>query len=261
MAQTRHVLKTETLARRLQRVSETLGLPGVVTAPRVSVLLCTYRPELLEEALSHFNVQSYVPRELFLVLNGDGFDRERVERLVAQSPAPVRVYRTPAGWSKSQCLQLACEHARGELFVLMDDDDWYGPRYVEDFVLAFQFSEAGVVCKMCHVTRFDADGEMILCCPGLEFRYGEFGSGSAMGMRREVMQEVSWRMASTGEDSLFFRDCLGRGIPILSTSRFQFVYRRRDPKQHTWKMPRADMYRMQRARVFPAVARPEDFQP
>ncbi|MHC4819857.1 MAG: glycosyltransferase family 2 protein [Planctomycetota bacterium] len=224
------------------------------------MILCTNRPELLEEALSHFNVQTYVPRELVLVLNGDGFDPRRVERLVAQSPAPARVYRTPASWSKSGCLQLACERARGELLVLMDDDDWYGPRYVEDFVLAFLFSEAGVVCKNCHVTRFDADGRMILCCPGMEFRYGEIGSGAAMGLRREVMQEVSWLNAPTGEDSLFFRDCLAHGIPILSTARFHFVRRRRHPRYHTWKLPRADLVRMHRAEELPASARPQDLQ-
>ncbi|MHC4135093.1 MAG: glycosyltransferase family 2 protein [Planctomycetota bacterium] len=261
MAQTRRVLKSETVARRLQRVGETLGLPGAASSPRVSVMLCTYRPAFLEEALSHYAAQTYDPRELLLVLNGDGFDPRRVERLVATIPAPVRVYRTPASWPKARCLQLACECARGELFVNMDDDDWYGPRYVEDLVLALLFSEAGIVCKTSHLTRFDADGRMILVYPGFEFRYGEWGGGAAMGLRREVLQEVRWRDAPTGEDALFFSDCRARGIPILSTARFQFVCRRRHPKHHTWKMPRADLYRIQLARELPAGARPEDFLP
>lgn len=261
MAHMRRVLRDETLAQRLRRIAETLGLPGDACLPRVSVVLCTRRPGFLEVALSHFAVQTYAPRELLLILNSDGFESQHVEQLVARCPAPVRVYRTPPSWPKAQCLQLAGEHAAGELLVNMDDDDWYGPRYVEDFVLAFRFSEAGVVCKACHATRFEADGRMILSRPGFEFRYGAWGGGAALGFRRQVLEEVRWRDAPTGEDSLFFRDCHARGIPILSTARFHFVCRRRDPRLHTWKTSRGDLHRLHHAHKLPLQARPEDFQP
>lgn len=99
--------------------------------PLVSVILTTRdRPRFLAIALRCYAHQSYENRELIVVDDGDSFpvDPARV------AEAGGRVIRVAHGSSIGAKLNAGIETARGHLCQKMDDDDWYGPRFLERLV-------------------------------------------------------------------------------------------------------------------------------
>lgn len=106
-------------------------LRGVAEEPLVSVILTTRdRPGFLRFALTCYERQTYPNRELIVVDDGDRFPVD--PDLVATVGG--RVVRAPVGTPIGSKLNLGLDAARGVLCQKMDDDDWYGPAYVETMV-------------------------------------------------------------------------------------------------------------------------------
>ncbi len=91
-------------------------------APLVSCIMPTRgRPEYARQAVRYFQRQDYPNTELVIVEDGppllgaDPPDDPRVRLIASDVPRSIGALRNTA-----------CEHARGEVIVQWDDDDWYG---------------------------------------------------------------------------------------------------------------------------------------
>ena len=256
-----HVQREETVAQRLAKLgNEQLGLPEP-DPPLVSVVLSTRRPERLDAALEAFNRQSYPRLELVLVLHGEGFEQAAVDARLQSIEHPIRLVRAPARWPLGSCLQAGFEAAEGAFLAKMDDDDWYGPRMIENQMIAMRFSNAGVVGKNTIPIHFGRSREMFGMSPGREFCFMELHGGARFLVRRAVHREIPWRPLPVGEDTAFVRDCLTNSVPMYSADRFHFVCHRGAPKHHTWQASRETIFARSEWVVYPAAARPEDFAP
>src|SRR5262245_36826549 len=102
--------------------------------PLVSVVLATReRPRFLALALACYQHQTYQPRELIVVDDGDEFPADaRAVKAVGG-----RLIRLPPGTPLGVKLNEGIQLARGVLCQKMDDDDWYGPTFLETLVTAF----------------------------------------------------------------------------------------------------------------------------
>ena len=125
-----------------RRLGELAGI-RVHHQPAVSVVLATRRPELLAHALAQVERQRGVER-IELVLAPHGFDAGARARW----PAPPRRRRAP-GARPTRCSATCCTArspaAGGDVVLKMDDDDWYGPDFVADLLLARAWSGAELV--------------------------------------------------------------------------------------------------------------------
>jgi O-antigen biosynthesis protein len=93
----------------------------VDSSPLVSCIMPTYnRRAFIPRALEQFAAQDYPNRELIVVDDGE----DEIGDLVRELPA-VRYIRLPRRASIGSKRNLACQHARGEIIVQWDDDDWY----------------------------------------------------------------------------------------------------------------------------------------
>ena len=91
----------------------------------VSCILSTRdRPQFLRQAIRCFERQTFPDRELVVVDGGD----DPVEELCA-GRASVRYVRADAGAEYGTCLNLAAQHARGEIVQVIDDDDYSLPDF------------------------------------------------------------------------------------------------------------------------------------
>lgn len=100
-------------------------------SPLVSVVLTTRdRPRFLAIALRCHAHQTYTNRELIVVDDGNRFPADAS----AVAEAGGRLIRAPHGSSIGAKLNVGIEQARGYLCQKMDDDDWYGPRFLETLV-------------------------------------------------------------------------------------------------------------------------------
>lgn len=116
-------------------------------SPTVTVLLATRRPEMLRFALRQVARQRGL-RGLELVLVTHGFEADEVALADFRQEAPdvdVQVIVAPADSAFGDVLNGGLVRASGDLVVKMDDDDWYGPDFLADLVLARQYSGADVV--------------------------------------------------------------------------------------------------------------------
>ncbi len=127
-----------------RRVAEATGAAAPPT-PRVSVLLPTRRPDLLAFALRQVTRQRDVKLELVLATHGHDPDQRLLDEVRESASLPVTAVSAPAEAPFGSLLNVAAGAATGDLLLKMDDDDWYGPDFVGDLLLARQYSGADVV--------------------------------------------------------------------------------------------------------------------
>ncbi len=233
----RHIQRQATLAARLSRLRDLLGLASVDLEPAlVSVVVSTNRPHRLADVIDSFVRQTYANKELVLVLHGDGFSSAEVERLVRDRSERIRILLAPQAWSLGRCVQHGVDQSCGSFISKMDDDDFYGRSFLADLLMAMQFSCAGIVCKPCYVVRVEGREGLRLCREKLEYEYGWFSAGASLVMRREVFEQIAFAHLPRGEDRTLCRDAFCLSIPVLAADRFNFVVQRRDVAAHTWKI-------------------------
>jgi glycosyltransferase involved in cell wall biosynthesis len=112
--------------------------------PLVSVILTTRdRPNFIRTALACYQHQTYGHRELIVVDDGD---RHPVA-LSLLEPLGAKLVRADPGTPLGSKLNLGCAEAGGALCQKMDDDDWYGPLFLERMVSTFLESAWQSTCR------------------------------------------------------------------------------------------------------------------
>jgi glycosyltransferase involved in cell wall biosynthesis len=206
-----------------------------LTRPLVSVVLTTRdRPHLLPVALACFEHQTYPNRELVIVDDGERFPADASSLDPALSSRIVRVKPgTPLGIK----LNHGADAARGRLIMKMDDDDWYGPAYLETSVDALR------------------ETQRYYCRPTLVFHMGflffelktwqihesvdDNAPGATLLFDKSDWQRRPFRPVPTDEDAWFYRDQIRAGAVFLTVdSKETFVAIRhrghRGTFGHTW---------------------------
>jgi glycosyltransferase involved in cell wall biosynthesis len=107
-------------------------------APTVSVILTTRdRPRLLQIALGCYTHQTYPHRELVVVDDGSHWPADSE----AVAEAGGRLIRVEPGTPLGTKLNRGVEVSHGALCQKMDDDDWYGPDFLQHMVKAWRKSQ------------------------------------------------------------------------------------------------------------------------
>ncbi|MCY7395639.1 MAG: glycosyltransferase [Nocardioides sp.] len=139
----RAALSTFATATWRRRLGEASGV-RVHHQPSVSVVMATRRPELLTHAVAQVARQRGV-EALELVLVPHGFDvPPGLERSLGEG-LDLRVVPAPAEEVFGDVLNRGVGAAGGDVVLKMDDDDWYGPDFVADLLLARAYSGAELV--------------------------------------------------------------------------------------------------------------------
>ncbi|MFI7483543.1 glycosyltransferase [Kocuria sp. M1R5S2] len=228
------------------RVASVLAavLPGDQPGPRhpsVSVLLCTNRPHRLEHALATVAAQTGVRPELVLVCHGFDAAAHGVEALAAAAGLEqVRVLEARDELSLGECLNRAVRASTGEVLAKMDDDDDYGPHYLQDQLHALRYSGADVVGKQAHYMYVASQDATLLRFGHMEHRFTDFVMGPTIVARREVFERVPFEDRTTGEDSSFLAAVVDAGLRVYSGDRFNFR-QYRGSGGHTWSVSDASV--------------------
>ncbi|WP_017589404.1 glycosyltransferase [Nocardiopsis ganjiahuensis] len=143
----RAALYTHGLRSRWRSLAAEAGVP-VPPGPRISVILCTRRPEMVGFALAQIARQRGVELETVLTLHGFPASMPEVRTAVDAYRAtglPLTVHEAPADRIFGAVLNDSVARASGDLIAKWDDDDWYGPEHLADLVLARTYSGAELV--------------------------------------------------------------------------------------------------------------------
>jgi hypothetical protein len=203
-------------------------------ATRVSVLLTTRRPEMLEHALRQVGRQRGADLELQLTTHGFDPEPALLEAFTERSGVPVTAVAAPTDRSFGNVLDDGARRASGDVLLKMDDDDWYGPDFVTDLLLARSYSGADLVgCPpeflfveplWVTVRRKDATE-----------RYTSVVAGGSMMVSREAYAAVGgFRDTRKYVDANLFRALRAAGGTIYRSHGLNYLLRRQSAG-HTWE--------------------------
>lgn len=205
-----------------------------VNTPLVSLILTTRdRPSFFQTALSCYQHQTYPNRELIVVDDGDQFpvDEGQVQNIGG------RLFRAQPGTHLGTKLNLGCEEARGSFCQKMDDDDWYGPLFVETMVSALMRSWR----EFCRPTVAFLTPFLFFDVARWEIRRSVEGNvpGASFLFPRLDWWERPFRPLPGDEDVWFLMDQLRMGAyPLRVRALEQFIAVRHrgfgQDRGHTW---------------------------
>lgn len=208
--------------RRFETLLTELKLP--VRGPeRISIVISTRRPDLIDQALEQFTKQAYPDKELILLLHGDGFDETAIQKKVAKLDYPVQLLSRAADTVFGDNLNLALEMATGEFFGKMDDDDLYGENHLFDLAVAFQYAGADLVGKWGHHVYFQESDKTISFVADRQEAYVRHLPGGTFIGRTGTLRKMRFGFIPRAIDSELHFRLVERGGLIYSTHYFNYI--------------------------------------
>ncbi len=195
--------------------------------PALSGVLVSMRPELVADAARRFAAQTHPRKEL--IIGCHRFSAHEVSGALSalEDLLPIRVLEFDGSRSLGQCLNLSIEQASGSLIAKIDDDDFYGPHYLEDAVQANRYAEASLIGKGATFTYLESSGETVLRRPEISDRfYDGSPSGASLVFERYLWERTPFPHRTLGEDLAFIDGVKLLGIRPFATTPYEFVYYR-----------------------------------
>ncbi|MGV9307817.1 glycosyltransferase [Nonomuraea sp. NPDC003727] len=226
----REALRTHGVAARWEQ----LGAPAPAP-PLTSVLLATRRPAMVGFALEQVARQRDVQLEVILALHGFPASHADVVDAVKRFDRPITVFETESVFG--EVLNDAAARASGSFLLKMDDDDWYGPDFLSDLLLAHSYSGAqvvGTVPEFVYLTSIDVTVHRSQVTEQIT----SFVAGGTILVERSAFQAVGgFRPLRRSVDTQFQEALQAAGGQIYRTHGLGYVLRRGPAADHTWQEP------------------------
>ncbi|MCR4436802.1 MAG: glycosyltransferase family 2 protein [Clostridiales bacterium] len=201
----------------------------------VSIITCTHFPYYMENIFDNYDRQSHKVKELIIILNNSSLNIfEWLKK--SESYKDVKIFFMPEQITLGSCMNFAVSQAKYDYIANFDHDDYYGPKYLNDFVEVAPYVDAGLLGKKTHYVYIEDSQTMALLHPEKENCYVDYMDGRTMFMKKSIFDKVKF-IDNDISDWQFSLDCQKNGIKIYSVNRFNYAYiRKKDINLHTWKM-------------------------
>lgn len=227
-----------------------------IERPGVSIILPTSKPKYLQNIYANLQRIHY-PKVEYIVIINTSRARPEIYYEKLKDLAEIRFLVLNESYTLGDCLNYGIDMAKYDYIGKMDDDDYYGAFFLEDMMLAFQYTNAQIVGKGVHFVYFESNFALGIRLPiavpysleeGVFFenRYtrGPSLSGGTFMIKREVFGKVRFPSVNLGEDVKFLQECTRRNILIYGADRYNYVYMRHgDRMDHTWSVNSDFVYR------------------
>jgi hypothetical protein len=242
----RKIYKACTYQHRLTEVCNVIGIDlKREKSPLVTVILPTHRPQLLEKNIEMFQKQTYLEKELVVVINsskselGCCVDVEKYNN--------IKILFQPADMYAGACLNVGLHTANGKYCLRMDDDDYYGPNYISDMMLHLKSVDADVFGKPPSYIYFEEDDELyardnnktrLSILNNEKVIEGHLRlSGNSIGAKTDVLKKCEYRDTIFGSaDTEFLVEAASKNLKIYAfDDRGLVACRRSDSDSHTWR--------------------------
>jgi hypothetical protein len=231
----RAALRTHSTQARWRNLAHGAGL-AVPDRPKVSVILCTRRPEFVGFALGQIAHQRDVDLEVILTLHGVPADLPGVKAAVADFDRPITVVEVAAEIPFGAALNQGAARASGRYVAKWDDDDWYGPDFLADMLLASSYTGAelvGCMAQFVYLGQID----LTIYRPSRSEWMTRLVSGGTFVMERYAFDSVGgFPLVPRSVDAAMLDVLLAAGARIYRTHGLGYVLHRR-ATGHTWNQP------------------------
>jgi hypothetical protein len=215
---------------------EQLGAPAPAPA-LTSVLLATRRTDMVSFALEQVARQRDAQLEVVLALHGVPKGHPDVAAAIAAFDGPLTVYEAGHQTVFGEVLNEAAARASGSFLLKMDDDDWYGPDFLSDLLLAHAYSGAqvvGTVPEFVYLSSIDVTVHR----KQVTEQITSFVAGGTILVERSAFQAVGgFRPLRRSVDTQFQEALQAAGGQIYRTHGLGYILRRGPAANHTWQEP------------------------
>jgi spore maturation protein CgeB len=232
----RHVMNNHTYTHRIGTILEKIGIDSKVefSDPKISLITCTNRPEMISNILENYDRQLWENKELNLIID---CEKKKFKQIVQElkDRKDIHLQLVKPGLSLGEWFNLGMELCSGQFIGKFDDDDLYGPHYLSDQMLPFEYTNADIVGKLCSFMYHEKSNSTYLRFNNNRHKFSDLVLGPTFLFKRAVAEKVKMRNLSRGEDTNFLKDCIKAGFKIYSTDPYNFVYMRKKVEGfHTW---------------------------
>ncbi|MGW4406185.1 glycosyltransferase [Nonomuraea sp. NPDC004702] len=228
----RAALRTHGVAARWEQ----LGAPAPAP-PLTSVLLATRRADMVPFALRQIARQRDAQLEVVLALHGVPREHPDVAAALADFGGPLTVYEADPAAVFGEVLNEAAARASGSFLLKMDDDDWYGPDFLADLLLAHAYSGAQVVGTVPEFVYL-ASIDVTVHRSQVTEQITSFVAGGTILVERSAFQAVGgFRPLRRSVDTQFQEALQAAGGQIYRTHGLGYILRRGPASAHTWQEP------------------------
>ncbi|GAA0430310.1 hypothetical protein Acor_45970 [Acrocarpospora corrugata] len=213
-----------------------LGASAAQT-PSTSILLATRRPEMVGFALEQAARQRRVNTEVVLALHGFSRDQPCVAAAIAAFDRPLQVFQAEPGLIFGDVLNQAAARASGTHLLKMDDDDWYGPEFLADLLLAHAYSGAevtGTSPEFVYLSSID----VTVHHEQVTEQVSNFIAGGTILTTRAAFDAVGgFRPLRRSVDTQFQHAVQAAGGQLYRGHGLGYILRRGPAAEHTWREP------------------------
>ncbi|NRQ37718.1 glycosyltransferase [Nonomuraea sp. NN258] len=228
----RAALRTHGVAARWEQ----LGAPAPAP-PLTSVLLATRRTDMVRFALDQIARQRDAQLEVILALHGVPRRHPDVAAAIAGFDGQITVFEADHQAVFGEVLNDAAARASGSFLLKMDDDDWYGPDFLADLLLAHAYSGAQVVGTVPEFVYL-ASIDVTVHRKQITEQITSFVAGGTILVERSAFQAVGgFRPLRRSVDTQFQEALQAAGGQIYRTHGLGYILRRGPAADHTWQEP------------------------
>lgn len=233
----RAVLAGHTGAHRARALADAAGLATEPVLPAtISAVVPTNRTHELDNVFANIGRQDHPALELVLVLHGLETDDAELRRRATAAGVPnLEIVHAEAALTLGACMNLGVAAASGQFIAKMDDDNFYGPRFLSDLLATFGYTDAGIAGKWAHYVWLRSTGAVVLRYPDSEHRYERRVQGGSMLFAGDVARSVRFSDIPRAVDSDILDRAMAEGVRVYSGDRYNYVsIRGSDRHTHTW---------------------------
>lgn len=234
-----HSIRLRRRALRDHGVRERWARLGAVGSylPTTSILLATRRPDQVAFALEQAGRQRDADLEVVLALHGVPREHPGVAAAIEKFDRPLTVYQAPNAKAFGSVLNAAAERASGSFLLKMDDDDWYGPDFLADLLLAHSYSGADVLGTSPEFVYLAAI-DVTVHHQQITEQVTNFIAGGTILATRSVFDAVGgFRPLPRSVDTQFQHAVQVAGGTIYRGHGLGYILRRGKAAEHTWREP------------------------
>lgn len=189
----------------------------------------------MDRVLDNYSRQNYQEKELIVILNNNSMNIEHwLNRCSALSN--VQIYQQDESRSLGECLNAGIEHCRYDYVAKFDDDDYYGPNYLQRQMQAIVSFQADIVGKSTWYLYFEKSNTLAVFSRHPENSFVNYVTGATLLIKKDVFNTIRFSAMNACEDVDFVANCKEHGFRIYSTDRSDFVgIRRALTSSHTWQ--------------------------
>ncbi len=200
-----------------------------------SIITVTNRDYCIQNMINNFLRQDFNDKELIIIINNDKMNMNDIYMYISKD-LNISIYKLPEVTSLGACLNFAIEKSSYNTIAKFDDDDYYGPYYLNEANQAFIKESCYVLGKQKTYYYLEQYKKLVLKRDCKENDYTKSLMGSTICFKREVFDKVKFKDVSSREDYYFNNDCIKNGYNLYSTSKYNhLVFKHADKNKHTFK--------------------------